>query len=57
LFTGLVASCLGILWRPGLTGTGRFPSAGVALGVAAGVIAAIRPARGGPATRAAGDRR
>lgn len=35
--------------RPGLTGTGRFPSAGVAPGVAAGVIAAIRPARGGPA--------
>jgi signal transduction histidine kinase len=33
--SGLVVSYVGILWLPGLTGTGQFPSAGVALGVAA----------------------
>lgn len=32
---GLVVSYLGLVWLPGLTGTGHFPSAGVALGVAA----------------------
>jgi signal transduction histidine kinase len=33
--TGLVVSYLGLLWLPGLTGTGHFPAAAVALGVAA----------------------
>jgi signal transduction histidine kinase len=33
--SGLVVSYLGILWLPGLAGTGPFPSAAVALGVAA----------------------
>ncbi len=33
--TGLVVSYLGILWLPGLTGTGHFPAAALALGVAA----------------------
>lgn len=33
--TGLVVSYLGILWLPGLAGAGPFPSAAVALGVAA----------------------
>ena len=33
--TGLVISYAAILWLPGLTGTGTFPSAGFALGVAA----------------------
>ncbi len=33
--TGLVISYAAILWLPGLTGAGNFPSAGLALGVAA----------------------
>jgi signal transduction histidine kinase len=33
--TGLVISYAGILWLPGLTGAGNFPSAGFAFGVAA----------------------
>ncbi|MGP8001671.1 MAG: sensor histidine kinase [Streptosporangiaceae bacterium] len=33
--TSLVVSYLGILWLPGLTGTGPFPSAALALGIAA----------------------
>ena len=33
--TGLAASYAGILWLPGLTGTGSFPSAGAAFAVAA----------------------
>jgi len=33
--SGLVVSYVGILWLPGLTGTGHFPSAAEALGVAA----------------------
>ena len=33
--TGLVVSYLGILWLPGLTGTGHFPAVALALGVAA----------------------
>jgi len=33
--SGLVASYSGILWLPGLTGTGPFPTVAVALGVAA----------------------
>ena len=32
--TGLIVSYVGILWLPGLTGAGNFPSAGFALGVA-----------------------
>lgn len=32
---GLVVSYLGLLWLPGLTGTGHFPAAALALGVAA----------------------
>ena len=33
--TGLVVSYLGLLWLPGLTGTGHFPAAALALSVAA----------------------
>jgi signal transduction histidine kinase len=33
--SGLVASYLGIVWLPGLTGTGHFPTAALALGIAA----------------------
>jgi signal transduction histidine kinase len=39
--TGLVLSYAGILWLPGLTGTGTFPSAGVAFGVAAWHLALL----------------
>jgi signal transduction histidine kinase len=33
--TGLIVSYLGLLWLPGLTGTGHFPAAALALSVAA----------------------
>ena len=39
--TGLVVSYLGILWLPGLTGTGHFPGAALALGVAAWHLALL----------------
>ena len=39
--TGLVVSYVGILWLPGLTGAGNFPSAGFALGVAAWHLALL----------------
>jgi signal transduction histidine kinase len=37
----LVVSYVGLLWLPGLTGTGQFPSAGLALGVAAWHLALL----------------